>query len=56
LKYSPSGRYISIATDEQKTVVVDTQNNRKTKCRPGHSNGVINTFFGLTDQYIASIG
>jgi hypothetical protein len=24
LKYSPSGRYISIGTEEQKTVVVDT--------------------------------
>jgi tricorn protease-like protein len=56
MKYSPSGRYISIATEEQKTVVVDTHNNRKTKCRPGHSNRVINTFFGMTDQFVASIG
>lgn len=56
LKYSPSGRYISIASEETKTIVVDTENNRKTKCRPGHNNHVLNTFFGNTDRYAVSIG
>ena len=56
LKYSPSGRYISAATEEQKTIIIDRTTGKKTKCRPGHQNKIINTFFSFDERFVVSIG
>ena len=56
LKYSPTGKYISAGTEEQKTIIIDRTTGKKTKCRPGHQNKIVDTFFSQNEKYIASIG
>ena len=56
LKYSSSGNYISAATEAQKTIIINRMTNRKTKCRPGHQNKILNPLFSQDEKYIASIG
>lgn len=56
LKYSSTGRFISAGTEEQKTIIIDRSTGKKTKCRPGHQNKIVNTFFSPDEKYIASIG
>lgn len=54
--FSKTGKYISAATEEQKCIVIDTLKNKKMKCRPGHANKVVYSFFSHDEKYIASIG
>lgn len=56
LKYSPTGRYISAGTEEQKTIIIDRNTGKKTKCRPGHQNKVIENFFSPNENLIISMG
>ena len=56
LKYSNSGKYVSIASDEQKCVIIEPATSKKYKCRPGHESKILNTFFSHDDQYVVSIG
>ncbi len=56
IKYSSTGRYVIVASEEPKVIVIDTLNKRNLKCRPGHKNKVYNTFTSAGDQYIVSIG
>lgn len=56
IKYSSTGRYIAIASEEPKVIVVDTFNNRNLKCRPGHKNKIYNAFFNRGEKFVVSIG
>lgn len=56
IKYSPEGRILAVAGEEGKTTVMNVENDRKEKCRPGHTGPVSHIFFNEDGQYLASIG
>lgn len=56
IRYSHSGRFLSIASEEQKCIIVECMSKKKYKCRPGHSSKILNTFFSMDDRYVATIG
>ena len=56
VKYSHSGAFVTVGAEDGKPLVYEPSTGRKEKCRPGHSQAVVNIFISSDEEYLGSIG
>lgn len=56
VEFSPTGKYLAIASEEQNLVVYDYAKKQFVKCRPGHSGSLLTVFFSPDEKVVCSTG